>query len=148
MAGTVSVIGHRYLWIDEKVQEEQQAADLFRHIRNQALRETAVVRADRAIRALAPPGFGGGDLLRRGVPRCRNVYRTDRADPWQFQPVLRLRRGLLPAPFPRPGPLAQCGCRPAARREAATGGADRGSGDLLRRGWPSSHFRGPGIGRD
>jgi len=37
MAGTVSVIGHRYLWIDEKVREEQRAADLFRHIRNQAL---------------------------------------------------------------------------------------------------------------
>lgn len=38
MSGTVSVIGHRYLWIDEKVQEEQRASDLYGRLRGQALR--------------------------------------------------------------------------------------------------------------
>jgi hypothetical protein len=38
MTSTVSVIGHRYLWIDEQVQKEQGVADLYRHVRGQALR--------------------------------------------------------------------------------------------------------------
>ena len=38
MSGAVSVIGHRYLWIDQGAREEESATDLFRHLRNQALR--------------------------------------------------------------------------------------------------------------
>lgn len=37
MSGTVSVIGHRYLWIDEQLREEQGATDLYRRVRNEAL---------------------------------------------------------------------------------------------------------------
>ena len=37
MFATASVIGHRYLWIDEKVQEARDASELYRRVRGQAL---------------------------------------------------------------------------------------------------------------
>jgi hypothetical protein len=37
MVATASVIGHRYLWIDEKVQEARDASELYRRVRGQAL---------------------------------------------------------------------------------------------------------------